>query len=171
MGRKTIEINVDLLKTCIEEVEAAGPLANLSALYLQVSELMVSRGETNINPQLVMLRINKLTLPVKTQKGKRGRQPGQQVDVGFIPTRKRRVMQEEIYEALKSSTPKKYQGVVEKARTGSLKAVLRLKCLECGDYQQEEIRHCGITSCPLYSIRPFKTTQEKVKPHESLLVS
>ena len=172
MGRKTIEINLDMLRETIQAVEASGPLGNLSALYTQVSELLISRGEVNANPQLVMLRINKLGIPVKTQKGKRGRQPGHVVDLGTIPSRGRRKMSDPNYNALLASGPsggkgqvskQSYKSLLGKARTGSLKAVIRLKCLECADYQREEIRLCGCLSCPLYSIRPFKTSEEKVK--------
>ena len=173
MGRKTIEINLDLLKESISLVEANGPLANLSALYQQVSDVMVSKGEAHVNPQLVMLRINKLNIPVKTQKGKRGRQPGQKLDLGTVPTRNGRLMQDEIYQALLANGPGgckgqisqlRFRKVLNKAKKGSLKARLVLKCMECADYQQEEIRHCGCAkTCPLYEIRPFKLPEEKVK--------
>jgi hypothetical protein len=172
MGRKTIEINLDLLKESIEVVEAAGPLANLSALYQQVSDLMVAKGETKVNPQLVRLRIDSLAIPVKTQKGRRGRQPGQKLDLGSVPTGNRRLMQREVYDGLLRNGPTgdkgqisnlRYKKVLDRAARGSIKARLIAKCMECSNFQQEEIRHCGCKdTCPIYEIRPFRTAQEKV---------
>lgn len=173
MGRKTIEINLDLLKESIEIVEAAGPLANLSALYTQVSDYMLSHGELNINPQLVRLRIDKLGIPVKTQKGKKGREPGQKLDIGSVPSRNSRLMQEEVYQGLLRNGPTgekgqisrmKFKKVLDRAKRGSIKARLIAKCMECANFQQEEIRHCGCKdTCSIYEIRPFRTAQEKVK--------
>jgi hypothetical protein len=175
MGRKTIEINLDLLKKTIEEVEAAGPLANLSALYKQVSDAMLTKGETAINPQLVRLRIEALRIPVKTLKGRKGRAPGQKVDLGSIPNRSGRQMRAEVRSALLAVGPSNQKGqisrlrytkILNRASKGSLKARLTLKCLECANFQQEEVRNCGGVDCVLYDIRPFKTAKEKVEKNE-----
>jgi len=43
----------------------------------------------------------------------------------------------------------------------SYKTLIRHKCLDCSTGQVEEVRRCPVVSCPLYSVRPFRTTEEK----------
>ena len=43
----------------------------------------------------------------------------------------------------------------------SYKTLIRHKCLDCSTGQVEEVRRCPVVSCPLYSVRPYKTDEEK----------
>jgi hypothetical protein len=49
---------------------------------------------------------------------------------------------------------------VSRAKGGSLKAAIKLKCLECCNGERTEIKDCqcgsGINPCPLYPFRPFQ---------------
>jgi hypothetical protein len=53
-------------------------------------------------------------------------------------------------------TPARYRRLVDKVEDGSLQAAIDLKCLDCSDYQVAEVRHCTVTGCPLYSVRPYQ---------------
>ena len=38
----------------------------------------------------------------------------------------------------------------------SLRASIDAKCYDCSNYQKEEVRHCTVTSCPLWYVRPWQ---------------
>ena len=44
----------------------------------------------------------------------------------------------------------KYEKTAKFAATGSLAAILRLKCLECVAWQQSEVQRCEIRGCALW---------------------
>ena len=49
--------------------------------------------------------------------------------------------------------PNKYKGLHIKARNGSRKAAIRMKCLECVGYSEKEVRECTEPECSLYRYR------------------
>jgi hypothetical protein len=53
---------------------------------------------------------------------------------------------------------------VAKAGGGSLKARVKLMCLDCCNWEKGEVAHCEIKTCPLWDVRPYKRTKmiEKV---------
>ncbi len=42
------------------------------------------------------------------------------------------------------------------AGKGSPRAVIKQNCLECCDWQREEVRHCVVLGCCLWAYRPFQ---------------
>jgi hypothetical protein len=48
------------------------------------------------------------------------------------------------------------QAHAAKARKGSLKALVALKCADCCCWRREEIRLCPVTACPLHPILPYR---------------
>lgn len=57
---------------------------------------------------------------------------------------------------LYKTTPANYHVVVKKQAEGNAKAAIKLKCLDCTCYQQEEIRNCPMLECSLYMLRPYQ---------------
>lgn len=53
----------------------------------------------------------------------------------------------------KPDIPEKYRKLYEKARAGSAKAAIRLRCLMCVGWEPTEVEQCSATGCPLYSLR------------------
>ena len=51
--------------------------------------------------------------------------------------------------------------LMEKCYRGSASAsqCIKGKCLECTNFQRNEVMLCGITSCPLWLRRPFQEKQ------------
>jgi hypothetical protein len=39
----------------------------------------------------------------------------------------------------------------------SRKDVIAAKCLDCTGYEQEEVRHCPCSECPLWGLRPYQS--------------
>ena len=49
--------------------------------------------------------------------------------------------------------PSKYEGLRERAKTGSRKAAIRLFCLHCTGWSATEVRLCTARECPLFRYR------------------
>jgi hypothetical protein len=43
-----------------------------------------------------------------------------------------------------------------KARTGSSRSMIALKCLDCCCWEKSEVAACPVTTCPLFPIRPYR---------------
>lgn len=53
--------------------------------------------------------------------------------------------------------PQIYQATYRKAMEGnSRQAAIYSKCLECMNWQREEVRNCNIYHCPLWPYRPYQ---------------
>jgi len=54
--------------------------------------------------------------------------------------------------------PIMYRGVYRRAMMGNdLRAAINAQCLECFQWQREEIPKCTAIDCPLYPYRPYQT--------------
>lgn len=53
-----------------------------------------------------------------------------------------------------------------KASPNSLKAAITNMCWQCANEQKMEVKLCPITSCALYSHRPWQNYKESKKPVE-----
>lgn len=53
--------------------------------------------------------------------------------------------------------PRAYRQTYKRAMTGnSLRAAVNAFCLECVQWQREEIKLCTAIDCPLFQYRPYK---------------
>ncbi len=158
-GRKAIEVNPTELQTQISQLEAAqadgGKFPNRSALWvaLEATEWAKSRNPRPLTAQVAMLIAKANNLTVATPVGKRGREKGQApVNAG---KRKPKQLNTVWLDAMKKEMPE-YTKLAEKAAKGSLKAVIKLNCLNCCCLQKKEVSLCVITGCPLWGVRPYK---------------
>ncbi|QEZ44721.1 hypothetical protein [Cupriavidus oxalaticus] len=63
------------------------------------------------------------------------------------------------------SAPHLYRGIVERAYTGRSKAVaLKAFCLQCSNYQRNEVADCRVYRCALWLVRPY---QEKMPGNDA----
>ena len=61
----------------------------------------------------------------------------------------------------RADMPEVYRANYDKAMTGkSLKAASKAFCLECVQWQREEVRLCPSYACPLWLYRPYKDKQD-----------
>jgi hypothetical protein len=163
-GRKRIEINLAEFQKTLTEIEAAQPdgkFPNRSALWsaFEATEWAKSRSRP-LTGQVAMLFAKTNSINIQTPIGKRGRQVGSgPVAPGVKRTRKG--MADANFLALTKVVPEKYKKVLEKARKGSLKAVIKLKCLDCCAYQQTEVALCELKECSLHFVRPYKASEQK----------
>lgn len=69
-----IPVDRQKLEKCIREAEEGSNFAGFSALYNRVAATYNVGAEHPIQPQIVGLRIQSWNIPIKTKKGKRGRE-------------------------------------------------------------------------------------------------
>lgn len=60
-----------------------------------------------------------------------------------------------------ADVPPLYRGQAGRAFTGASRATcVRVKCLDCCNYQRMEVRHCQVILCPLHPIRPYQPGED-----------
>lgn len=152
MARTKIEIDKSDLVAVINRLESVNKFNNRSQLLKAVAD------EMNISTGLVMLRIKEFSIEPKTPIGKRGRAKG-----SVISDSQKKAMQEGRKKAkvainvseVRRNFPDSYNGLINKLETGSLKAAIKAKCLDCCNFDVKEIKNCQCVACPLYSFRPY----------------
>jgi hypothetical protein len=149
MGRKAIFVPDSDIQAAINLAENGEGLKNLSILCSKVAE------QLKVSPQWVYLKITKNSFKMLTQKGKK---VGETVSRSESPKTEKKIsltVLDSLNSSMSAKNREKYKNTIIKAASGSLKAVVKLKCLDCSSYQQEEIRNCTITGCSLYSVKPY----------------
>ena len=171
MSRRSISVNRQLLVSSISEAEKDGPLANRITLANKVAEIYNSKtiAET-VTHSVVTLRIKEWNLTVKTPVGKRGRAAG----IALTDEQKAAMKNgrqggraakfaknEDIqnsFESMYQRFDSAYKPLIDRAKNGSLKAAVKLQCLDCSNFQSNEIKNCACNHCPLYPFRPYQTS-------------
>ncbi len=67
----------------------------------------------------------------------------------------------ETFAELRRQAPERFSPLVAQAEKGSLRAALKLKCLECSSYQSSEVKQCPVIGCALFPQRPYQRSLEK----------
>ena len=163
-GRKPIQVTSVQLQEAIRELERSQPdgkFPNRSALWtaLENSEWAKSREPRPLTGQVAMILAKHSGLEIQTPLGKRGREKGCG-PVGNPGARRKKRMPEDARIALTVVTPKTLQGTLAKAINGSLKAAVKLHCLECSGGSKKEVALCGIKRCSLWAFRPYKRVND-----------
>ena len=175
--KKNREINKAVLEKAILQVEKKGPLPGLVIMQTAVTELYNSGklGEITdeITPSIVGLRIKAWNIPIKTVAGKKGGD-GSHLHAGRamrgprVSRADKLKSNPEVQKGIKqlraeiNSIPeaRRFLPIVDAMVKGSMSKAVKLKCIECSNYQTSEVRDCVILSCPLFPFRPY---QKKVK--------
>lgn len=148
MPRTSVTVDRERLIKAIEQAESKGPLKNLSVLWEDAS---VAYNDPKVTPSVVYLRAREWALPVKTQPGKRGR-------AGATPATSREKgarIELPTFDMLRKEYPE-HKRTIDKAERGSLKAAIKLKCIDCSNNQKQEIKECMVKGCSLYPFRPWR---------------
>lgn len=182
MARKSVEVDKNKIVLAIKEAEKEGPLENRSVLYNKVCKIYnVSIAEDNnlqiITPAIVGLRIKEWNLQIVTPVGKKGRRSGFS---GLDRSNIKRTSRQEKFAAnpviksaiqdLRKEISRKYKGtydaLVNRIQQGSMKAALKLMCIDCCNGCRKEIENCGATNCPLYAFRPYQNSASGISESE-----
>ena len=150
MARKPIEFDKESFVQLFGTIEASGTLEYCEKLALAYN----TKHGTNIKPQMFYLRAKEwgLTFPKSQTRGR--------------PTGSQGVKKPKKYKMDLKHWPKsqleKYAKDIKKAEAGSYKYFIKVKCVDCSSFQQTEVRHCAVPTCPLYPIRPYRNKNETV---------
>ncbi|WP_162910905.1 hypothetical protein [Azohydromonas sediminis] len=57
-----------------------------------------------------------------------------------------------------ASAPTLYRKMLEKSFTGGLspRQTIKAKCLDCSNFQRDEVASCRAVACPLWALRPYQ---------------
>jgi len=137
----------------IENIENKQIPKNRSELYGLVAK---EYNEDKVTPSVVMLRISEWNIPVKTPKGKRGRQPGVKIERKPREDKFKDPKIQSGLKDLKKEAGEKYNKTVDRIGKGSMKSAIKMKCLDCSGYDKKEVKNCTVYNCSLYPFRPYK---------------
>jgi hypothetical protein len=59
---------------------------------------------------------------------------------------------------LERSVPEKHKLATQRALLGQIprSTAIRVKCLQCCNYERETVRTCAVLTCALYPVRPYQ---------------
>ena len=160
-GRKPIEINKVEFQACVSEIEGKNTFSNRTELWeaVEASDWAKTREPRPLTSQVALLKAEELGLEIKTVKGKRGKTKGcGPVSVGG---RKKKVFSPvNIRSGIPLDMRASLEKAVQRAANGSLKARIKLMCMDCTNWQKKEIALCENIQCPMHDVRPYKVKVE-----------
>jgi hypothetical protein len=183
MSRTEIKVDSKLLQDVIKKCEGAKTYSSHSALFTDVANSYNSeRGILpEVSSQLVGLRVKGLSIPLITQKGKKGRAKGFRPTGIKVPRADKLAanpdtrsvldgIRKEIINTVKSQSdgkgdPTRFLNIVDKMEAGSITAAVKINCLLCSNLQPVEIKNCqcgpgAAVPCGMWLIRPYQNQTE-----------
>jgi hypothetical protein len=147
-------------QTVVDGLEESGDFKSHSELWEAVAASAWGRGlrGRRLTAAFFCTRARELGVVVKTPTGKRGRGNSKRSDKLKRHSR--------TYELLLVQFPLAYRSVVKAAQEGSLRAAIKAKCLDCSNFQREEIKYCQVVDCALYPIRPYQESSASKEYNE-----
>lgn len=149
--KRPVQVDRGKLTRSIVEAEKEGPLPKQGDLWKKVAEIY---GDPKVTASVVYLRVKEWNLAVKTTAAKKGRR--------LSGGGKRRPRAEKMkafssnFLKMKKETPPRFIPLVVLSEQGSMRAALKLKCLDCMGFQTVEIKRCPVSGCSLYPYRPYQ---------------
>lgn len=156
-GRKPIQLDAVEFQNVLAELEKNNSFPNRSELWkaVEATEWAKTRTPRPLTAQVAMMKSEEMKLIVNTPKGKRGRSKGDGAPKNA--GRKKKVFS---LPMLQSGVPveerKNLEKTLNRAASGSLKARVKLMCLDCTNWQKSEVAECSIRTCPMWDVRPYK---------------
>lgn len=156
-GRKPITLDKQEFQGVVSALEAMNNFSNRTQLWQAVedSQWAKTREPRPLTAQVAMMKAEELGLEIKTVKGKRGRSKGQG-PVASAGRRKKVFSLEVLTQGVPVEERAGLAKTLAKAASGSLKARVKLNCLNCVNYQKGEVASCEIKTCPMWDVRPYK---------------
>lgn len=171
MAKPMTPVDRAKLTAALVEAEKDGPLPNLTKLWERAAEIYNAMpGVQPITFSVVLLRAKEWGIQVKTTPGRKGgplteeRKQAMQAARGQRVPRAEKMKEFKTFDLLRADLSKdadkrRFLPVVDAAEKGSLRAAIKLNCLDCCNWQTSEIKQCGIEGCPMYPHRPYKQGQ------------
>jgi len=144
MGRKQIEFDKDCFVQLFEEIQAD----SVGEHCQKLAEVYNNKMGTNIKTQMFYLRAKEWGLTfqkvsgLKQDRENKPKKSKKKLKINLVKWPKDQLL--------------KYKSVIDRAENGSYKAFIKLKCISCSNFQQKEVRLCGVDTCEIYPIRPYR---------------
>lgn len=158
-----IPIDIERFKKEIELAEASQTFPNQTALfeYIAGTQWGKTAYKKPLTAAVLYLRYKQEALIIKTPKGKRGRASGTVVN---RTARKDKLAAnpkfKENIKLLKRDNPTAIK-TIDRLAGGSLKAAIRVNCLNCSGGDKKLAQTCAVINCAMYLFNPFlKCSQE-----------
>ena len=156
-GRKKIEIDKIEFQKVVSALEQKETFSTRTILWeaVEASDWAKTRTPRPLTAQVALQKAEELQILIKTEKGKRGKSKGDTPAV--VGKRTKRTFDiSDIEKSIPIEERAKLAKTLEKAKTGGLKARVKLMCLDCTNWTKGEVSNCEITKCPLWDVRPYK---------------
>lgn len=150
-GRKRFEIDKTVLATMIADAESKNNFENRNELFEYLA------GQLSVSTTTVYNKTKEhgLVDSIKTEKGKKGVFNTTVTKVPRGDKYKSEAGKKHIA-ALRKRWGHKYNKLIGQIEAGSMKAAVKMNCIECTCDQSVEIKECQILACPLWMLRPYK---------------
>lgn len=164
MARIKLEVNREELANQVRLAEESNTFKSRDDLYAHIANTDWAKSQPKpLTKSVVYLRIKEFNIPINTAKA----EPFMKRvlnNVGILNNQEgqeeRERFDKEDVELNKTMMAgyfdPKHHATIKKAVRGSMKAAIRLKCLDCCAENKVEIKECNVTTCPLWLYRPFQ---------------
>lgn len=153
------------LQKVITDLEAKETFLNHSQLWEAIAKTTWAKNHKPdpITPAIARSRTLEMKLTIKTVAGRKGGSLSAEHKAAMQAGRgKRRPRSEKMkdfkehFDLQRQHTPVRFHPLIEQAEAGSLRAKLKLVCLNCSGWQTREVAKCCIPWCPLFPERPYQ---------------
>ena len=170
---RRLEIDRGEFQRIVTDLEAKQTFPNPTALWKAVEETEWAKAQKPrpLTSSVAGTRAKELGIQYKTKASERR--------LGVLTEEQRAAMQAarknrkprsekmkafaSTFEQLRQAVPERFLPAVDQAEKGSLRAALKLACLECSGYQISEVKFCPVAACALYPHRPYQGSVEEAE--------
>jgi hypothetical protein len=133
-------IDIKVLEECVRRADAVG-FSTRQLVWSEAARIYTARvGRVSPSTVRRLSGIHLMT-PLGARGGNHGGRRGRRATNGGSSELK---------------VPTGYRRLAERAAAGSRAAGVKLKCLECCNWEKGEVRKCEDKSCPLWQFRPYQ---------------
>ncbi len=168
---KKLEVDRDELQRIVSELENQQTFPNPSALWKAVEETNWAKTyqPRPFTASVAYDRAKELGIQYRTTPAKRGIGIilSEEQRAAMLAARKNRKPRAEkmktfatTFAELRKHSPTRYLPLVDQAEKGSLRAAIKLNCLECSNYHMVEVKLCPVVACAMFPHRPYQRSAE-----------
>jgi hypothetical protein len=171
---KKLEVGRDELQRIVTELESKQTFPHPSALWKAVEETQWAKSyqPRPVTAAVAYGRAKELGIRYQTSPAKRGIGIvlSEQQRAAMQAARKNRKPRAEKMRAfartfadLRKLSPPRYLPLVDQAEKGSLRAAIKLNCLECSNFQVSEVKSCPVVFCAMFPHRPYQGSGQEAE--------
>ena len=168
---KKLEIDRDEFQRIATDLESRETFPHPSAFWEAVENTDWAKAyqPRPLTASVAYSRAKELGIQYKTRPSKRG--------LGILTEEQKAAMQaarknrkprsekmkafSRTFEELRKQVPERFLPLVDQEEKGSLRAAIKLTCLDCSAYQPTEIKQCPIIVCAFFPQRPYQGSVEE----------